>query len=93
MSNDRTFETERLQLAIFLHADGRLPFRNCERIGDTKVRFVFDDPQHIADSLELEFENGAKVSATSLFASQKYLRRQMSTALDNRRIKEYAHNA
>jgi hypothetical protein len=92
MTNQRTFATERLQLAIFLHADGRLSFRNCGRIGHSKVCFVFDDPKHIGDSLELEFENGAKVSATSLFASQKYLRRQMSVALENRRTREYARN-
>jgi len=83
------FETERLQLAIFLHADGRLSFRNCERTGRSKVCFVFDDAAHLGDSVELEFENGAKVSATSLFASQKYLRRQMSTALENRRTNEH----
>ncbi len=85
MSSEGTFSTERLQLAIFLHADARLCFLDCERIGQSKVRFVFDDPTHKGDSLELEFENGAKVSATSLFASQKYLRRKMSEAMDNRR--------
>ena len=61
-------------------------------IGQSRVQFLFDDPKHIGDGLELDFENGAKVPATSLFASQKYLRRQMSEALDNRRTREYVHN-
>jgi hypothetical protein len=85
MSSDRTFSTERLQLAIFLHATGRLRFLRCELSGNGKVRFVFADPEQMGAQVELEFDRGAPVSATALFASQKFLRRQMSDAL-NRRI-------
>ena len=85
------FETERLQLAIYLHADGRLRFHSCERIGAGKVLFVFEDADRVGDTVELEYENGAKVSAVSLFASQKFLRRKMSDALENRRTRESSY--
>jgi hypothetical protein len=88
----KMFTTERLQLAIYLHASGRLQFERCERSGDGKARFVFDDPEQIGDQLELDFERGAPLAATSLFASQKFLRRKMSDALDNRRIREYEYS-
>jgi hypothetical protein len=86
------FSTERLQLAIYLHASGRLQFTSCERIDTDKVRFIFDDPEHVGDQLELEFEQGAQLAATSLFASQKYLRRKMSDTLNNRRNREHEYN-
>ena len=83
-----TFQTERLQCAVFLHATGRLQFSHCEIAGSGKVRFVFDDPDGIGDQIELEFDRGACVSATSLFASQKFLRRKMSEILQNRRTEK-----
>jgi hypothetical protein len=84
------FQTERLQLAIFMHATGGLRLLGCERNGDAKLRFVFDDPQQKGAQVELDFDRGAPVSATSLFASQKFLRRQMTDTL-NRRIGEQEH--
>jgi hypothetical protein len=84
------FQTERLQLAIFLHSTGGLRLLGCERNGGTKLRFVFDDPQEKGAQAELDFDRGAPVAATSLFASQKFLRRQMSDAL-NRKIGEKEH--
>ena len=84
------FETERLQLAIFLHATGGLRFLGCEASGNAKVRFVFDDPQQTGAQVELEFDRGAPVAATALFASQKFLRRQMTDAL-NRKIGAIEH--
>ena len=76
-TTEDTFLTERLPLAIFLHASQRLRLSRCELVGD-KVLFVFNDPEHLGDQAELDFENGAQVSAKSLFASQTYLRRRMS---------------
>ena len=78
--------TERLPLAVFLHATDGLPFRGCENSGPGKLRFVFEDPDHAGDRLELEFDRGAVASATALFASQKFLRRQMTVILSNRSI-------
>ncbi len=79
------FTTERLQLAIFLHASGRLTFSHCAAGGRQKVQFVFADPDEVGAQVELDFDRGAEVPATAIFASQKYLRRKMSEALDNRR--------
>ena len=73
-----TFNTERLQLAIFLHATQGLRLSHCETVGNGKVRFVFEDPENIGDQTELDFDRGAEVPATALFASQKFLRRKMS---------------
>ena len=79
------FVTERLPLAIYLHASDKLEFSHCESASADKVRFVFHDPRQIANDLELEFERGAQVPATAIFASQKFLRRKLSEALNNRK--------
>jgi hypothetical protein len=86
-----TFSTERLPLAIYLHASGKLAFDRCDPAGNGKVRFVFEDHQHLGDQLELEFERGAAVSATALFASQKFLRRKMTETLKNGESYDYPH--
>ena len=71
------FRTERLPLAIFLHATGRLRFLGCEPNGGGRVFFLFDDPGGEGTQAEFEFDRGAQVSASALFASQKFLRRAM----------------
>ena len=86
-----TFSTERLQLAIYLHASGRLSFTGCHKIGFDKVLFTFADPEHMGDQLEFDFERGALISAQAIFASQKFLRRKMSEALDNRDNRRSQH--
>lgn len=91
MSSSNTFSTERLPLAIFVHATGRMRFLGCQPNGNGKVRFVFDDPEQIGAQVELDFDRGAPVAATSLFASQKFLRRQMTDAL-NRKIGAREHD-
>lgn len=91
---EKTFLTERLPLAIFLHASQRLHLSNCELAKGGKVQFIFSDPEHIGDQAELDFENGECVPAKSLFASQTYLRRRMSDTLnrkDDHRNNEYAY--
>jgi hypothetical protein len=84
MTNENHFVTQRLPLAIFLHATQRLPLSRCELVGD-KVQFVFSDPQGIGDQAELDFENGESVVAKALLASQTFLRRRMSDALNQNR--------
>ena len=79
------FLTERLQLAIYLHATGAPLFLGCENNGTGKVRFVFEDPDRNGDLAELEFDRGAAVAATAIFASQRFLRRKMTETLNNRR--------
>jgi hypothetical protein len=88
----KAFSTERLQLAIYLHASERLPFLRCDAGQNNKIRFVFEDPDSFGPQAELEFDRGAVVPATDLFASQKYLRRSMSEALENRKIENYDRN-
>jgi len=90
MTTAETFSTERLQLAIFLHATGGLRFVGCEPNGNGKVLFAFDDPERMGAQVELEFDRGAPVAATALFASQKFLRRQMTDRL-NRKIGAIEH--
>ena len=85
-----TVPGRRLQCAVFLHATGKLRFSHCEMAESGKVRFVFNDPDGLGDQIELEFDCGASVPATSLFASQKYLRRKLSEAL-NRKNGEFIH--
>jgi site-specific DNA-adenine methylase len=65
-----TFTTERLPLAVYLHATADLDFSHCKKIADDKVSFVFLDPNQQGNELELAFERGGQVSATALFASQ-----------------------
>jgi|SRR5215469_8472140 len=88
MEKTETFSTMRLPLAIFLHASQRLQLLRCELVGD-KVEFVFHDPDQTGDQAELSFENGECVSAKSLFASQTYLRRRMTYALDRKDDYDY----
>lgn len=79
------FTTERLPLAIFLHATERLPYLRCDvssRSG--KILFVFSDQDSQGPQAELEFDRGAAAPATAIFASQRFLRRTMTETLNNR---------
>ena len=58
----------------------------CELIDHVRgnVRFVFADPSNAGPDLELSFENNnAAINAKSLFASQTFLRQQMSRTIEN----------
>ena len=79
------FPTKRLQFAIYLHATCLLPYLRSEPHTDGKVRFVFRDDQRIGSTLELEYDHGAPVPARDLFSSQTFLRREMSSVLENRK--------
>jgi hypothetical protein len=83
-----TFGTERLPLASYLHASGSLDFSHCENTAGGKIRFVFLDPEQLGNELELAFERGAQVPATAVFASQTFLRRKMSDALNRKNGKQ-----
>jgi hypothetical protein len=79
-----TFATERLPLAIYLHASQSLKLIGCESTSSGRIRFAFDDPDNKASSCELDFERGKAIPVTDIFASQKYLRRMMTQLLDER---------
>jgi hypothetical protein len=80
MSSKPEFSTKRLQLATFIHASGLLPYLRTEPHSDGKCRFVFFDEKGQARDLELTYEQGAKVVARDIFASQLFLRREMDDA-------------
>ena len=79
------FSTKSLQLAIFLHASEALPFLRTERDRDStgKVNFIFLDDDGRGPQLQLEYNRGAVVAARNLFASQTFLRQQMSGITEN----------
>jgi hypothetical protein len=82
-SDENVFITERLPLAAYLHASKKLKFRLCgQGLNPGKILFSFTDPDAIGDQLEVEFDSGAACSATALFASQKFMRRKMTDALN-----------
>jgi hypothetical protein len=74
----KTFTTERLHLAIYLHATGFLELMACKQSRPGRQCFEFVDPDQRSDELEFQFDNGGTAPASSLFASQTYLRRLMS---------------
>lgn len=80
------FTTERLPLAIFLHATERLPYLRCDLSSRSakKIIFVFLDANSQGSQAELEFDRGATAPATAIFASQKFLRRTMTETLNRR---------
>jgi hypothetical protein len=77
------FATKSLQLAIFLHASEFLPFLRAEPNGDGKVNFIFGDDQGQGQQFQLEYSRGAAVAARNLFASQTFLRQQISGITEN----------
>jgi hypothetical protein len=81
MSNDSNFTTERIPVAVYLHASKLLNFVRCERTADNRVRFVFDDPEHQGDCLEHEFDEGVMIEAKSIAPAQKFLREHVFTML------------
>jgi hypothetical protein len=84
------FSTKSLQLAIFLHASELLPYLRVEpdRDANGKVNFVFQDDAGQGHQLQLEYSRGAAVAARNLFASQTFLRQQMSGITENSNIGE-----
>jgi hypothetical protein len=79
------FTTERLPLAIFIHATERLAYLRCDLSPRTgKIIFVFLDQNSQGPQVELEFDRGAAAPATAIFASQKFLRRTMTETLNKR---------
>ena len=79
------FSTRVLSLAIYLHASDSLPYLRTDPDPAIpgKVNFIFADLDGRGPQLQLEYNRGAAVPARNLFASQTYLRQQMSTAIEN----------
>ena len=69
-----TFNTERLQLAIFLHGTQRLRLAHCETVGNGKVRFVFEDPDSQAEQDVSAYLRGEVVPALEIVNAQRDLK-------------------
>jgi hypothetical protein len=84
------FSTKNLQLATFLHASELLSFLRTETddAHQGKLKFVFRDEDGIGPRLQLDFNRGAAVSARNLFASQTFLRQQISSKTQKLKIGE-----
>jgi hypothetical protein len=87
------FSTRILQLAVYIHASEALPYLRTEPDPESrgKVNFIFADPESRGPQLQLEYNRGAAVPARNLFASQTYLRQQMSAVTDNLKNGESSH--
>lgn len=73
----RTYRTDDLPFAAYLHASRKLRFVECEVNGTGRVAFVFADPANAGEQLHLDFEAGAECSAAALYDSIRRLRRVM----------------
>jgi hypothetical protein len=91
------FSTKSFQFAIFLHASESLPYLRTEAdLGTSgKVNFIFLDDTGRGPQLQLEYNRGAAVPARNLFASQTFLRQQMSGITENLKNGDarYEHHA
>jgi hypothetical protein len=79
------YRTKSFQLAIYIHASEALPYLRTEPDSDAhgKVNFIFRDDAGRGPQLQLEYSRGAAVPARNLFASQTFLRQQMSGITEN----------
>jgi hypothetical protein len=86
----KEFSTKILQVAIFLHASDALPYLRTEPDSTLhgKLNFIFSDPEARGSQHQLEYNRGALVPARNLFASQTFLRQQMSAAIEYSKIGE-----
>ncbi len=90
-SNKKTYRTQDLPFAAFLHATHRLRFLGCESVnGNGRIAFVFHDPDGEGDRLQIEFESGAECPAAAFYDSVRHLRRVM-TRVQNNGVIEYEY--
>jgi hypothetical protein len=88
-----TFATEELLLAAFIHAARHLRFTACEPTGIDRVAFVFADPNHEGEKLQLEFESGAECPAAPFYDSIRLLRKAMDRTRSRSRSNEHEHHS
>ena len=80
--NNNLFTTERVQIASFVHALD-WPYRGCKKNHKGRVEWQFTDTDGRGGLIELLYEKGAKVSASSLFASERFIKREMYQVVDS----------
>jgi hypothetical protein len=59
-NRDKTFRTESLPVAAFIHASRSLKFIGCKPSRPGIQEFVFYDPDECGSDLEFAFDNGAR---------------------------------
>jgi hypothetical protein len=81
----KLFVTTRLNTAIALHASGEFPFVACRLRADTEgtIEFVFRDDAGIGAQREAEYEASRALPVHAVFASQRWLRKQMTIQQNN----------
>jgi hypothetical protein len=89
-ATERTFSTEDLPFAAYLHASRKLRFLTCQVSGSDRIAFVFADPDNEGDQLHLNYESGAECPAAALYDSIRHLRRVMDRTR-TRRIEQNEH--
>lgn len=82
------FKTERMPLAAYLHASGRLKFLRCEPSRPGRSAFIFEDEANEGPRAQMDFDMGAAVSAVALFAAQTFLRQAITALQMNYQQKE-----
>jgi hypothetical protein len=85
MAVESSFLTEELPFAAFLHSTRKMQFQRCSVLGNQRVAFVFADPNHEGERLQLEFESGAECPAAAFYDSIRHLRRVMDRATGARK--------
>jgi hypothetical protein len=72
------FETSNQDLAVGLHASNSLKFIGCEPTSRSyRVAFRFEDPNHKALDLRLQYERGELTAPVNVtLASLRFLRRK-----------------
>jgi hypothetical protein len=74
----RTYQTDSLPFAAFLHSTRKLRFLGCESAsGNGRVAFLFDDPERLGERLQVAFESGSECPAAAFYDSVRHLRRVM----------------
>ena len=72
------FRTDSLNLAVYLHASKLLPYVGIKRVNSFKMEFVFEDADHKADEIEMNYESGASLPVNAVLASLRFLRKAMN---------------
>ena len=80
----KRYRTAHLELASYIHASNSLKLAGTEMIGH-RMEYIFDGPESVGKQIEINYHNGAPISAVKLFNSHKTLRRLL---LDQRDISQ-----
>jgi hypothetical protein len=78
MNNVKTWRTENLPAAAYIHGGRHLKFVRCEPTRPGLSSFVFEDPEDKGSDLEYAYDSGATGVLSAFFSAIKFLRTQMT---------------